>query len=222
MTPVCRSRSVLSAPWARRGYTFIELMIVVAVMVAIAGMAIPAFGATLARSRIQTNASNMVQDLQLVRNSAIAYQQDLYVYICTSPASSGTVYYYELFQKDPTNLTESSRHYTPADAPVAGRFERKVASYNMAFGLPVQSGSAYSFTAATVDAKQYLVLAYCCGRGSNFRGQPVVVSNVSATPPTYVAFSSAIGIPVVDAANARTWYVAISPTGRASSTPMSP
>jgi Tfp pilus assembly protein FimT len=220
MTHTRRIREAL--PFGRVGYTLIELMIVVAVMIAIAGMAIPSFGATLARSRIQTNSANMVQDLQLVRNSAISYQQDLYVYVCTNPASGRIVYYFELFQKDPTNLTESSRHYTPADAPVAGRFERKVVSYNMALGLPVQSGSVYSFTAATVDGKQYLVLAYCCGKGSNFRGQPVVVSNVSATPPTYVAFSSAIGIPVVDAANARTWYVNISPAGRASSTPVSP
>ena len=177
-----------------RGFSLIELMIVMAVIIVLAGMAVPAFGATLARSRIQTNAAQMVQDLRLVHNSAIAYQQDLYVYVCTSPASGRTVYYYELFQKDPLNKI----HYTPADGPVSGQFVQKTALYGMGFGLPVQSGSAYSFTPATVGGKEYLVLAYCCGKLSNFRGQPVVVSDTSV--PTYVAFSSAIGIPVVDVA----------------------
>jgi type II secretory pathway pseudopilin PulG len=195
-------------------------MVVVAVMIVLAGIAVPVFGTTLARSRIQTNASQVVQDLRLVRESAIAYQQDLYVYICTSPVADRTVYYYELFQKDPLNLTESLKHYTPHDAPVAGKFERKVALYNMGFGLPVQSGAAYTFTAATVDGKGYLVLAYCCGKGNHFRGEPVAVSNTIV--PTYVTFSSSIGIPVVDAGNARTWYVTLSPAGRASSSPVSP
>jgi prepilin-type N-terminal cleavage/methylation domain-containing protein len=204
------------------GFSLIELMIVVAVMIVLAGIAVPVFGATLARSRIQTNASQMVQDLRLVRDSAISYQQDLYVYVCTSPASGRTVYYYELFQKDPTNVAEASRHYTPADAPVSGKFVQKVALYGMSFGLPVQSGSAYTFTAATVGGKGYLVLAYCCGKGSNFRGQPVVVNDTSMSPPPYTAFSSAIGIPIVDAGNSRTWYVTISPVGRASSSPVSP
>jgi prepilin-type N-terminal cleavage/methylation domain-containing protein len=203
-----------------RGFTLIELMIVVAVMIVLAGMAVPAFGATLARSRIQTNASQMVQDLRLVHDSAIAYQQDLYVYVCTSPASGRTVYYYELFQKDPTNVAEASKHYTPADAPVSGKFVRKDALYGMGFGLPVQSGALYAFTAAAVGGKGYLVLAYCCGKGNYFRGEPVVVSNIAV--PTYAAFSSAIGIPVVDAANSRTWYVTVGPAGRASSTAVSP
>ncbi len=200
-----------------RGFSLIELMIVVAVMIVLAGMAVPIFGTSLARSRIQTNAAQMVQDLRLVRDSAIAYQQDLYVYVCTdSVAANRTTYYYELFQKDPLNEI----HYTPADAPVSGQFVQKVALYGMGFDLPVQSGAAYSFTAATVDGKEYLVLAYCCGKDNYFRGEPVVVSDTSA--PTYVAFSSSIGIPVVDAANSRTWYVTVSPAGRTSSSPVSP
>jgi prepilin-type N-terminal cleavage/methylation domain-containing protein len=199
-----------------RGFSLIELMIVVAVMIVLAGIAVPTFGASLARARIQTNAAQMVQDLRLVRDSAIAYQQDLYVYICTSPASGRTVYYYELFQKDPLNEI----HYTPADAPVSGQFVQKVALYGMGFGLPVQSGSAYAFSAANIDSKEYMVIAYCCGKGNYFRGQPIVVSNVSG--PMYTAFSAAIDIPIIDARNSRTWYVSISPAGRASSTPISP
>lgn len=198
------------------GFSLIELIIVMAVMIVLAGMAVPAFGATLARSRIQTNASQMVQDLRLVRESAITYQQDLYVYVCTSSVSDRTVYYYELFQKDPTNVTEASKHYTPADTPVSGKFVRKVLLYGMSFGQPAQSGSAYSFTAAN----GYLVLAYCSGKGSNFRGQPVVVSDTSI--PTYVTFSGPIGIPIIDAPNSRTWYMTISPAGQARSSAVKP
>lgn len=199
-----------------RGFSLIELIIVIAIIVVLAGMAVPAFGSALARSRIQSNAAQVVQDLRLVRDSAIAYQQDLYVYVCTSPVSGRTVYYCELFQKDPLNEV----HYTPADDPVAGQFVRKDALYGMGFGLPVQSGAAYSFSAATIGGKEYLVLAFCCGKGSYFRGEPVVVSDTSV--PTYASFSSSIGIPVVDTANSRTWYVTVSPAGRASSTPVSP
>lgn len=202
------------------GFSLIELIIVVAVMIILAGMAVPAFGTTLARMRIQTNASQMVQDLRLVRDSAIVYQQDLYIYICTSPASDRTVYYVELFQKDPTNVTPASRHYTPADAPVSGKFERKVALYGMRFGVPFRSGPVDILPAAPVGLKGYVVLAYCSGKGSNFRGQPVVVSDTSI--PTYVTFSGPIGIAIIDAPNSRTWYVTISPAGQARSSAVSP
>ena len=200
-----------------RGFSLIELIVVVAVMIILAGMAVPAFGTTLARMRIQTNASQMVQDLRLVRDNAITYQQDLYVYIRTSPASGPMVCYYELFQKDPTNVTEASKHYTPADTPVSGKFVRKVLLYGMSFGQPVQSESAYSFTAAN----GYLVLAYCCGKGSNFRGQPVVVNDTVTSPPPYTPFSTPIGIAIVGSTS-RTWYVTISPAGQARSSAVSP
>ena len=202
-----------------RGFTFIELVIVVGIVIILAGMAVPAFGTTLARSRIQSNASQMVQDLRLVRDNAIIYQQDLYIYVCTSPAANRTTYYYELFQKDP--LTTIPTHYTPTDAPVSGKFVQKTAMYGMGFSVPVTSGgTALSFTAATIGGKQYLVFAYCCGKGNNFRGQPVIVSDMSV--PTYTAFSGTIAIPIVDAANSRTWYVTVSPAGRATSSGVSP
>jgi hypothetical protein len=202
-------------------------MIVIAVIVVIAAMAVPAFGATLARSRIQTNAAQMVQDLRLVRESAIAYQQDLYVYICTGPAASDrTVYYYELFQENPVQLDNSNqyeplKHYTPTDAPVSGKFVQKTVLYGMSFGLPVQSGAAYSFPTVTEGGKNYFVLAFCCGKRSNFRGQPTVVDD-SLDYEHRATFSSAIGIPVVDTPNSRTWYVSVSPTGQPSSSPSSP
>ncbi|MHB8107228.1 MAG: pilus assembly FimT family protein [Candidatus Cryosericum sp.] len=196
-----------------RGFTLIEVIIVVGVIIILAAAAVPSFGSTLARMRIQSNASQMVQDLQLVRATAITYQQDLYVYVCTSPAANRTTYYYELFQKDPLNNV----HYTPADTPVSGKFVRKDLLYGMVFGTPVNSGGL----TATVGGKVYLVLAFCCGEGSNFRGQPVVV-NAATTPWTYVPFSSsAVGIPIIDSSS-RTWYVAVSAAGQTSSSGVSP
>jgi prepilin-type N-terminal cleavage/methylation domain-containing protein len=199
-----------------RGFTLIEVIIVVGVVIILAAAAVPSFGSTLARMRIQSNASQMVQDLQLVRASAVTYQQDLYVYICTSPAASRTTYYYELFQKDPLNNV----HYTPADTPVSGKFVKKVALYNMSVGVPFWSGPTnISPTLTTSDGRQYVVFVFCCGAGSNFRGQPGIVSSTLAPP--YTAFSGVVGIPVVDSSS-RTWYVTVSPAGQASSNGVSP
>jgi prepilin-type N-terminal cleavage/methylation domain-containing protein len=218
MTLARGGREPLTTVDLRRGFTITELMIVMAVIIVLAGVGVPAFGATLARSRIQSNASQMLQDLRLVRDSAIIYQQDLYVYVGTDQDSSPTVYYYELFQKDPANLVEASKHYVPTDAPVPGKFVRKDLSYGMSFGIPVHGSTT------TVGGKDYLVLAYCCGKDSHFRGQPVLVGGTLAPP--YTVFSGSVGIPsvgipIVDSSS-RTWYVTVSPAGRASSSPVSP
>lgn len=193
------------------GFSLIELIVVVAVMIVLAAMAVPSFGTTLARMRIQSNAAQMVQDLGLVRSTAISYQQDLYVYICINPLADASTYYYELFQKDPLNQV----HFTPADAPVSGQFVRKDLLYGMSYGTPVNSGGYVT----TLDGRDYLVLAFCCGKDNNFRGQPVIVSDTSV--PTYTAFSGSVGIRINDASS-RTWYVTISPAGRVTSNPLSP
>lgn len=215
MTRTRSSRLDFPTTGVREGFTLIELMIVMAVIIVLAGMAVPAFGSTMARSRLQSNASQMVQDLALVRDTAITYQQDLYMYVCTSPASDATVYYYELCQKDVVIKT----HYTPEDSPVSGAFVRRELQYGMHFGAPVHGTLVTAFDPAT-----YLVLVYCCGKDSYFRGQPGLVSD-SLAPP-YTTFAGSVGvpavvIPIVDASS-RTWYVTIGPAGRASSVGSAP
>ena len=213
MMPSREGRKALPFAGVGKGFTLIELIIVIGVIIILAGAAVPSFGSTMARMRIQSNASQMVQDLRLVHDSAITYQQDLYVYICTSASTSATTYYYELSQHDPLHNT----HYIPSDTPVPGKFVRKDLLYNMIFWPPVNSGA---FT-TIVGGKSYLVLAYCCGKGSNFRGQPVIVSDTSV--PTYTPLTwGTIGIPIRDVASSRTWYVTVSPAGQASSSGVSP
>ncbi|RIE08795.1 pilus assembly FimT family protein [Candidatus Cryosericum odellii] len=200
-----------------RGFSLIELIIVVAVTIILAGMAVPAFGTTLARMRIQTNASQMVQDLRLVRDSAITYQQDLYVYVCVTPtAAQRTTYFAEVSQKYPL----TGVHYSPGtDTSVSDAFEKRTLLYNMVCGLPVQSGgAAYSYTSAdtvTAGVNTYLVLVFHCGQGSYFRGQPTLLDGT---------FSGTIWIPMQDSANqpTRYWYVGISPTGEPSSSGVRP
>jgi prepilin-type N-terminal cleavage/methylation domain-containing protein len=222
MTHTCSSRESLPTTGVRRGFTLIELMVVVAVMIVLAGAVIPAFGSTLARSRIQSNVSQMVQDLRLVRDSAIVYQQNLWLYVCTGPAASDrTTYYYELSQKDPLNGV----HYTPADAPVSGKFVSKTLLYGMRFEPPFRlAGAGYTFPAMTVGGKTYLVLVFCCGKDNNFRGQSTRINYTTPddTTAVYTVFSSSLGIPVYDAANARRWYAVISPNGQATSSATSP
>jgi prepilin-type N-terminal cleavage/methylation domain-containing protein len=201
-----------------RGFSLIELIIVVAVTIILAGMAVPAFGTTLARMRIQTNASQMVQDLRLVRDSAITYQQDLYVYIpVTSTAAQRTTYFVELSQQYPL----TGGHYSPTttSTSVSDAFVKRTLLYNMVFGPPVQSGgAAYSYTSAdtvTDGVNTYLVLVFHCGQGSYFRGQPTLLDGT---------FSGTIWIPMQDSANqpTRYWYVGISPTGEPSSSGVRP
>jgi len=194
----------------RGAFTLIELVIVIAVIIVLAAMAVPAFGSTLARSRIQGCGTQVMQDLQLVRDSAIINQQDLYVYFCTNPAGSSS-YFYELFQSDPLN----EDHFDPTDAPSSGRFVARTLPYGIGFGTPVQGGNPYSFTPFSAGGKQYFVLVYHCGKGSYFRGQPT-------TDLTGTVFSSAIGIRIVDSGSSRTWYVSISPSGKPSSVAVSP
>ena len=56
-------------------------MIVIAIMVIMSGVSIPVMRASISSQRLQEVAWQMVQDLRLVKEDAILYQQDLNVYI---------------------------------------------------------------------------------------------------------------------------------------------
>jgi prepilin-type N-terminal cleavage/methylation domain-containing protein len=177
----------------RKGFTLIELAVVVTVVAVVAGAAVPAFGRSLADARLQGTAAAMVQDLRRVREAAIIYQQDLNVYFCTFPQSGRTAYYVELFQKKPLAFPLPG-HYSPLDAPVSGRFERRDLPYGLILGLP-KPFSSYGYLS---DGKEYYVLTFRCGKDGHFRGQPSRNDTVTLCDPR----------------TGRLWYVVVDTAGR--------
>lgn len=65
----------------RRGFTLVELMLVVAIVMVLSAVAIPSFRDMAANQRLESAAWQMVYDLRLARADAIQYQQDLNVYV---------------------------------------------------------------------------------------------------------------------------------------------
>jgi len=79
------------------GFTLIELMIVVAIIIVLSGIAIPYGQAYISSQRLQEVAWQLVEDLRTVREAAILYQQDLN----------------DVPELPTTPLSSRSRHRTP-------------------------------------------------------------------------------------------------------------
>ena len=62
---------------ARRGFTLVELMVVVVVTAILFGMAVPAFVSTFARLRLEGMVSELSVDLQYARSAAIRHRSDV-------------------------------------------------------------------------------------------------------------------------------------------------
>jgi len=127
-----------------RGFSLIELAVVVAIVLILAGAAVPNILASVERGRAQTAALELAQDLRLVRENAILYQRDLWVYIFTDPANSMWFYCYEQLPRldTVTGLPRDGLHYHPANDgnlwPDSSRFVRK----DIPFGMRALSVSA--------------------------------------------------------------------------------
>jgi Tfp pilus assembly protein FimT len=159
------------------GFTLIELMIVVSVVIIMSAVAIPSFQSVISSRRLQAAAWQMVQDLRMVREDAILYQQDLNVYVNYSnspvvPTDPGS-YLFETFQWgiDQSRQATDVEHYVPGDS--SGHFTQRV----------LQSGVIITSVAptnlVTFGTKNYQVLCFRCGSGSAFRGEADMVTAMS-------------------------------------------
>jgi len=147
----------------RKGFTLIETLIVVVIIIILTGIGVPSFKHIIASDRLQEVAWQIVQDLRTVKEDAILYQQDLNVYFCHDPPKDRNFYLFETFQKDSLH----NIHYNPGDVPNGKHFIKRELKYNLTFD------SHGPFTEyGYVNGKEYYRLTFYCGKDSHFRGQP--------------------------------------------------
>src|SRR5450830_1956379 len=138
-------------PVRRPGFSLIELVVVMAVVIIMTGIAVPAFGHAMTTSRMQAAAYQLAGDLKLMRENAILYQADLTMYFCTNPAAARTFYCFELLPRldSTTGLPRTTLHYNPPPDGVAwpdpGRFLRRDFPYAVKLALPKPFTTVQSF-----------------------------------------------------------------------------
>lgn len=183
----------------RSGFSLIELAVVMAIVIIMTGLAVPAFGRMVETSRMQAAAYQLAGDLKLMRENAILYQADLTMYLCTNPADQRTFYCFELFPRldSTTGLPKTTLHYNPpADGvtwPDPSRFLRRDFPYavtlvSTTFGVVEESFGSW----------KYQEITFHSGSGGNFRGSP----------------SDSGTITLVDQTGTRNWYVFVDGVGR--------
>ncbi len=212
----------------RAGFTLIETLIVVAIVIIMAAVAVPSFKNMLVSERLQSVAFQMVQDLRQAREDAILYQQDLNIYFNydNTPVDylsginfNNRQYCFETYQEDPLSIPPE--HYIPTDSPNQ-YFKKRVLKYHIIIS------NITSTTASSVNfgAKNYFVISFRSGAGDTFRGEADIVTNMetdAAGEKRIVSLSDYAGIgttPVIieleDVPTGRKFYVRISATGKIS------
>jgi len=190
---VCKKKTILRETQQNlrpsAGFTFFEVVIVVAILIIFTFIAIPSFQNFISSQRLQEVAFQMVQDLRLVREDAILYQQDLRVYFCTDPKENRNFYMFELFQKDPMKET----HYIPSDTPDGIHFVKRELKYNFTF-----TSHKPFLPLGWISGKEYYYLTFYCGKDNHFRGQPSAFDTIEITDPN----------------QRKTWYVIVNSVGR--------
>jgi prepilin-type N-terminal cleavage/methylation domain-containing protein len=186
-----RKRKMQSLPSSnsRGGFTLIELIIVVAIIVTISGISVPYLRGFIISERLQAVSWQLVQDLKTVKEDAILYQQDLKVYFCTNPAESRNFYLFETFLKNPLTLT----HYNPGDTPDGKHFIRRDLDYKIQFDVH-KPFTSYGY----VGSKEYYYVTFFCGKDDHFRGQPSAIDHIE----------------LVDTSSGKKFYVIVDLAGR--------
>lgn len=160
-----------------KGFTLIETIVVITIVIILSAIAVPDLKNLIISDRLQAVAWQMVQDLREVREDAILYQQDLYVYFCVSPDENKNFYLFETFQKDP--LHNPPIHYNPGDSPDGTHFIKRKLKYNVYFDTAHCPFTMYGW----VDGKEYFYFKFFCGANDHFRGQPSAFDTITLIDP---------------------------------------
>jgi len=212
------------------GFTLIELMIVVSVVIIMSAVSIPSFQSIMSSRRLQAVAWQMVQDLRTAREDAILYQQDLNVYVNypnspvapTDPANKNNrSYLFETFQYGYDQTTQvDGQHYIPTD-PSGSHFRQRVLQYGIVISLIASTKSS----SISSGAKTYCVVCFRCGAGSAFRGEGDLVTVMNGTnnrvnsasgTDTSMIDANKLVITLQDPSTLRTFRVTVKGTGEVS------
>lgn len=188
-----RRRKIQSLPSSNRrgGFTLIELIIVVAIIVTISGISVPYLRDFIISERLQAVSWQLVQDLKTVKEDAILYQQDLRVYFCTDPVENRNFYLFETFLEDP--LSTFHPEHEPDDPTDGKHFIRRDLDYKIQFDVH-KPFTLYGY----VDSKQYYYVTFYCGKDGHFRGQPSAFDTIE----------------LIDTSSGKKFYVIVDLAGR--------
>lgn len=179
---------------SRKGFTLLELAVILAIIIILSGIAVPNISNLLASTRIQNAAMQMLQDLREVHDDAVLYQQDLRMYLCTGGNSGdSSTYCFERTLKDPTKTGES-QHYQPGELSSSSFVAR-----TLPYGVHIES---VSFTGdgwlvpVTISGRTYKMMYFHSGTDVYFRGQPsangtIALVDQSGTRHMYVIIDTA-------------------------------
>lgn len=215
---------VRSRPGGKKGFTLIELGVVMAIIIVVSGIAVPSARSFISSQRLQEVSWQIVQDLKSAREDAILYQQDLNVYLNynnspVEPANAANTnnrsYWFETFQwgRDQDPEVDNS-HYTPTDAP-NGHFTGRVLKYNIVIDSITAGASPVQIPSG---GKKYFVVGFRSGAGSSFRGEGDWVTAMTGrvNSSSDMINTSKLTIKLRDPSTDRSYYVIVDGTGKVS------
>ncbi len=204
----------------RAGFTLIETLVVIAIIVVLTGIAVPSFRHLTSSERLQSAAYKMVQDLRVAKEDAILYQQDLNVYFNydNSPVDSKSStnfnnreYYFETFQYN--SLATPPEHYLPGDS-ISQHFMRRLLDYH----IIIKDISSDTSSQISIGGKNYFVITFRSGAGNTFRGECDLVTGMSnrTVTTTHTIGSTPVIVTLEDPTTGMKFYVRVSAAGKIS------
>lgn len=210
---------VRSGPGMRKGFTLIELGVVLVIILVVSAIAIPSAQSFIATQRLQEVSWQIVQDLKSVREDAILYQQDLNVYFnynntpvepTNAANANNRSYWFETFQL----ASVGNSHYIPTDAATV-HFTGKALKYNIVIDSITAGASSIQVPSW---GKNYFVLCFRSGAGSSFRGEGDWVTAMTGRLNSTLSMvnTSKVTVKLRDPSTNRAYYVIVDGTGKIS------